>query len=395
MAGPLTLLVAATIVLAVWIARHAILSSLTRSQTTVRVDTPAALPDDPPLVTILVPAKDEEANIGDCLRTLQAQDYSDFEIIVIDDRSTDRTAEIVREIAAEDSRVQLMQVSQLPEGWFGKSHAMHVGVGSARGQWLLFVDADCRQSPLSLRNSLAYTLDQGGDMLSLWPLLEMRTFGENLVQPLCGSILGLWFRPQRVNNPEDKAAFANGQYVLIRRATYDAVGGHAAIRHLLMEDINFARLVKGKGHRLLNAIGFDVFSTRMYDSLWSTWRGWARIFCGAFLSAWTLVVAIALVLLLSASPFVLTATAGALAWQAGWADPWLNALAAVGAAQLVVMSTVLVRYVRIIRARAGYLMFYPLTVLIVLGILVNALLMRLGVIRVRWRGTTYAGVDQA
>ena len=100
-------------------------------------------------------------------------------------------------------------------------------------------------------------------------------------------------------------------------------------------------------------------------------------------------------LLLSVSPFVLTAAAGALACKTGWSDPWLNALAAVGVAQLLVMATVLVRYMRTIRARRGFVAFYPLAVLIVLGILVNALLMRVGVIRVTWRGTTYAGVDKA
>ncbi|HOQ61958.1 MAG TPA: glycosyltransferase family 2 protein [Vicinamibacterales bacterium] len=385
----MAILVPATLVLGVWIARHFMLREVTRPDLLLRADRSEPLPAPAPPVTVLVPAKDEEANIAECLATLRAQDYSDLEIIVIDDRSTDRTAEIVRQIADEDSRVRLVRVAELPPGWFGKPHAMFVGAQQARGQWLLFVDADCRQAPGSIRAAVAYATARGADMLSLWPLLEMHGFAENLVQPLCGSILGLWFRPSLVNDPRRRAAFANGQFILIRRDMYERVGGHEVVRNRLLEDIWFARAVKGSGARLLNAIGFDMFSTRMYDRLAAVWRGWSRIFSNAFTSPWTLVAAFALVLLMSGSPFVLAIVAGTLAAGAGWSDVSLNVLAALGAAQVVAMMSVLVRYNRMIRARPAYLVLYPLSVLIVLGILLNALLAAVGLTRVRWRGTTY------
>jgi glycosyltransferase involved in cell wall biosynthesis len=388
-AAAVAILVPAALVLGVWIARHVMLREVARPDLLLRADQSEPLPDPAPRVTILVPAKDEEANIADCLATLRSQDYPNLEIIVIDDRSIDRTAEIVERVADDDPRVHLVRVAELPPGWFGKTHAMHVGAEHAQGEWLLFVDADCRQTPGSVRAAVAYTAARGGDMLSLWPLLEMHGFAENLVQPLCGSILGLWFRPSLVNDPQRRAAFANGQFILIRRNVYQRVGGHEAVRGRLVEDIWFARTVKGSGARLLNAIGFDMFSTRMYDRMAAVWRGWSRIFCNAFDSPWTLVAAVVLVLLMSGSPFVLTAVAGAMAAGAGWNNVSLNVLAALGAAQVLVMMTVLARYNRMIRARPAYLLLYPLSVVIVVGILLNALLAALGLARVRWRGTTY------
>lgn len=389
MTAPLAITIVAALVLAVWISRHVTLGATRRTQTVLQPDQSSALPADPPKVTIIVPAKDEAANIAACLETLLAQDYPDFEVIVVDDRSTDRTAAEVERLAARDPRLRLVQVRELPPGWFGKSHALAVAARQAAGAWLLFVDADCRQQPASLRTALAYALAEKADMLSLWPLLEMRSFAENLVQPLCSAVLALYFRPQWVNNPRRKIAFANGQFILIRRSVYEAVGGHEAVRRRLVEDIALARVVKGRGYRLLNALGFDLFQTRMYDSLGSVWRGWARIFSGAFRSTWLVVPVLLLVLLVSASPFVLTAAAGLLAAQADWQDAQLNVLLALGLAQLAVMFSVLWRYNRLIRARSAFLPLYPLSVLLVIGILLHALMLGLGLARVSWRGTTY------
>ena len=120
------------------------------------------------LVSVIVPAKDEEANVRTALETILAQDYPDLEVIVVDDRSADRTAEIVREVAAADERVRLVRVERLPDGWFGKVHAMYAGAREARGEWLLFVDADCRQAPHSVRAGVGFLIQQGGHMLRLW-----------------------------------------------------------------------------------------------------------------------------------------------------------------------------------------------------------------------------------
>jgi chlorobactene glucosyltransferase len=211
----ITLLIIGIMLLLIWTLRHILISRALRRQILVQPDPVAGPPDNPPLVTILVAAKDEQDNIGDCLDSLAALDYPNLEFIVIDDRSTDLTAEIVRARAAADSRLRLVQVCLLAEGWFGKPHAMQTGAPQANGQWLLFVDADCRLTPGSVSAVMRHALEQGADMLSLWPSLALHTFAEKLIMPMCGSLLAVYYRPDLVNNPKSRAAFANGQFILI------------------------------------------------------------------------------------------------------------------------------------------------------------------------------------
>jgi len=345
---------------------------------------------DQGLVSVIVPAKDEEANIGAALETLLAQDYPNIEIIVVDDRSTDGTAEVVRGVAARDGRVRLVQVKELAAGWFGKPHAMHTGAREARGEWLLFVDADCRQAPHSVRVGVEFCAAEGGEMLSLWPVLEMHGFWENAVQPVAGSVLVAWFRPGWVNDPKHRAAFANGQYILIRRSAYEAVGGYGAVRAKVVEDIAFAREVKGRGHRLLNAVGQDLFTTRMYDSLRAMWKGWTRIFYGAFGGVGQILGVIALTFVFTLVPFgVLAASAAALAAGAeGW---WAWTVFGVEAGTVV---AIFVTMRRLFIAGCGnpwYLALYPVAVVMVMAFEAGALARALGLGAVTWRGTTYKG----
>lgn len=384
----------ASAIMVIWTFRHFALSAAQRGQEILSPATAPPLPAEPPRATIIVPARNEAANIAECLASLCRQSYPNFEIIVVDDRSTDATAELVRSAAAADARIRLVQVSELPVGWFGKAHALWTGAKAATGEWILFVDADCRQDPQSLSAAMGYTLAHGGEMLSLWPLIEMQTFGENLIQPLCGSILALYFRPAWVNDPKKKVAFANGQFILIRRSVYEAVGGHETLHNELVEDIALARLVKGRGYRLLNAVGLDLFRTRMYDSLAGAWRGWTRIFSQAFRRTWLLAALLVGVLVFSGSPFVLLVWGGLAASAAGWHDPLRNTLFALGLAQVVMEMSVLVRYSRMSRAEARYLLFYPVSVVLVSGIIINALASRIGLARVTWRGTTYRGRER-
>ncbi|MCX5649248.1 MAG: glycosyltransferase family 2 protein [Planctomycetota bacterium] len=366
---------------------------------------------DQGLVSVIVPAKDEEANIGAALETILAQDYPNIEIIVVDDRSTDGTAEVVRQVAARDGRVRLVQVKELAAGWFGKPHAMHTGAREARGEWLLFVDADCRQAPHSVRVGVEFCAAEGGEMLSLWPVLEMRSFWENAVQPVAGSVLVAWFRPGWVNDPKHRAAFANGQYILIRRSTYEAVGGYGAVRAKVVEDIAFAREVKGRGHRLLNAVGQDLFTTRMYDSLRAMWKGWTRIFYGAFGGVGQIVGVFFLTFFFTLLPFaVLAASAFALwasadksaavaasAFAEATADQWGAGgwwIWTVLAASLATVVAIFVTMRRLFIAGCGnpwYLALYPVAVVMVMAFEAGALARALGVGAVTWRGTTYKG----
>ena len=376
-------------VLAVWIVRvFAIHSKRARGPVMSR----ATIPDVPPagLVSVIVPAKDEEANIRGALETLRAQDYPDLEVIVVDDRSRDRTAEIVREVAAADPRVRLVQVRELPDGWFGKPHAMHVGAGQARGDLLLFVDADCRQAPHSVRAGVNTLIANGADMLSLWPVLEVHGFWENAVHPVAGSVLAAWFRPTWVNDPRRRTAFANGQYVLVRRATLEAVGGYASTRTELNDDVAIARHVKGAGHRLFNAVGEDIFTTRMYESRAAIFRGWSRIYFGVFKSPWRLLAVMALTALFTFLPFA--ALAAAAVMMAGGGGGGLTlALFGLSALSVLLLLATMRRLFILGGANPWYLVFYPLAVVFVLWFEAGAILRALGLSRVTWRGTAYRG----
>jgi chlorobactene glucosyltransferase len=377
------------LLLAVWLYRAVLVYSRHAGGPVLSAGT---IPDVPPqgLVSVIVPAKDEEANIGAAVETLLAQDYPDLEIIVVDDRSSDGTAEVVRRLAARDGRVRLVHVERLPEGWFGKPHAMHVGAREATGDWLLFADADCRHAPHSMRAGVHFLAAAGGDLLSLWPVLEMHGFWENAAQPVAGSVLAAWFRPAWVHDPKRRTAFGNGQYMLFRRSTYEAVGGYEAVRGEMNEDIAMARAVKGAGHRLLNAVGADLFATRMYDSLGAMYRGWARIYCGSFKRPGMLALVFALTFLFTLFPCLALAGAAAAA-AAGAAAPWVLATLALAAGTVVLMMVTLRRLVRMSGANPWYLAFYPVAVTFVLVCEAGAMARALGLAPVTWRGTTYKG----
>ncbi len=310
------LLIAYAAVVLVWVARLVVVRLLRRRLVFLTLDSLRLEHDaDLPLVSVLVPARNEAGTIGDCLRSLLALDYPGLEIIVIDDRSTDHTANLVQAVAAQDSRVRLIQVKELPQGWTGKTHALHQGVSQATGDWLLFVDADTRQHPLNLRVVLGYAVREQADLVSLLPRLGSESFWERAVQPFAGIVLLILFRLPRVNSdahPRD--AFANGQYILIRRSVYEAVGGHEAVRTHFVEDIQLGRRVKSAGHRLRVALAPELSATRMYTTLREILRGWARIFYAAVdHRPWRLLGLMTAIAVFSISAFVVTGVVVALA----------------------------------------------------------------------------------
>jgi glycosyltransferase involved in cell wall biosynthesis len=225
-----------------------------------------------PAVSVIVPARNEEACLGACLDTLLAQTGVDFEIIVVDDQSTDRT----REIAASRSGVRVIEAGPLGEGCSGKCNAAQSGADVARGAWLLFTDADTVHLPGSLGRSLREAREHEVALLSYSPAQEVHGLIENAVMPVIYAELAATYRPKDVCDPASTVAAANGQYLLIARAAYDAVGGHAAVSHSLLEDVALARAVKRSGRTLRFRFGGDAVRTRMYR----TWRdlrdGWTK-----------------------------------------------------------------------------------------------------------------------
>jgi glycosyltransferase involved in cell wall biosynthesis len=231
-----------------------------------------AVPADPPKISVIVPARDEEASLGACLQSLVAQAGVPFEIIVVDDGSTDRTPALARSFPG----VRVIEAGVLPAGWSGKNHAMSVGARESRGRWLLFTDADTAHLPGSLARTLLEAQQRGAALLSYSPAQEVHGVWEKAVMAVIFAELAITYRPAEVNDPATRVAAANGQYLLISREAYDAVGGHAAVRASLLEDVALARAVKASGRRIFFRYGPDAVRTRMYRSFSQLREGWTK-----------------------------------------------------------------------------------------------------------------------
>ena len=225
-------------------------------------------------MSVIVPARNEEACLGACLQSLLAQHGVAFEIIVVDDQSTDRTREIAASFPSEHVRV--IDAGPLPAGWTGKNNAVTAGSRAARGDWLLFTDADTIHFPGSLPRSVEEATRHGAAMLSYSPEQIVKTFWEKAVMPVIFAELASSYRPSQVSDPKSPAAAANGQYLLITREAYAAVGGHAAIAGNLLEDVALARAVKRTGRKIFFRYGGDAVRTRMYRSYSQLREGWTK-----------------------------------------------------------------------------------------------------------------------
>ena len=210
------------------------------------------VPQPAPSVSALIPARDEAGQIERCITSVLKQDYPNLNVIVIDDRSTDGTGQILDAMAARDPRLHVvhLQEGSLPPGWGGKSFALHSGLLHARGDWLLFVDADVVLEPDVLSSTIGWATKREFDLISILPTFVSGTFAEGFLQPLAGAATSAMFVIALTNSNEwPKTAFANGQYLCVRRDAYEAVGGHEAIRGTLSEDVAIARKLKIAGYR--------------------------------------------------------------------------------------------------------------------------------------------------
>lgn len=239
----------------------------------------APMPDAPP-VAVIVPARDEESNIGPCLASLLAQDYTagHMTVYVVDDDSSDATAQVVRRMAIGDERVRLLPTPPLPPGWKGKAHACWVAAKAvpATTPWLCFLDADMRAEPQLIASAVSAA--QAGDLalLSLAPRHELRSVAERMIIPCGMYLLGFSQDLARIQAPDSGDAVATGQFMLIRRDAYEDVGGFAAVRSEICEDIELARALKLRGHRVLMQDGSQLLSTRMYTGWATLWPGIAK-----------------------------------------------------------------------------------------------------------------------
>jgi len=238
------------------------------------------MPPVPPELTIIVPARNEARQIEQCVRSLLGQDYPNVEVIVVDDRSQDDTAAIVARIAAEDPRLQLIGGEPLPDGWVGKPWALHQGAQQARGEWLLFTDADTIHEPNAATAAIVHAQSHNLDVLSVLTEQLMVTPAERMLLPsilwtIAFSIGSL----AAINDPASESALFNGQYILMPRSVYHAIGGHEAVRNEIAEDLELARLFKRDGRFRTALVGANgLVRVRMYRSLREIWEGFVKNF---------------------------------------------------------------------------------------------------------------------
>jgi glycosyltransferase involved in cell wall biosynthesis len=265
-----------------------------------------------PIVSVIVPARNEEACLERCLESLVSQAGVPFEIIVVDDASTDQTGEIARSFAGSEAAsrrgskagtlpprgmiwgdhsgtaqgcaqgreqyptVTVISAPPLAENWTGKNNAMSAGAKIAKGKWLLFTDADTFHKPGSLARAVAEGEREGAALLSYSPEQEVQTFSEKAVMPVIFAELAAKYPPAKVRDPKSPIAAANGQYLMISRDVYETVGGHAKIASDLLEDVALARLVKASGRKIWFRYGGDAVGTRMYRSWPQMKEGWTK-----------------------------------------------------------------------------------------------------------------------
>jgi len=228
-----------------------------------------------PTISAIVPARNEEPNIANCVRSIALQPEV-LEILVINDQSTDRTAEIVRKLAAEIPNLRLLETSDLPAGWVGKNNAMWLGAQQAKGKWLLFTDADAVLAQGATAKAFQIAEENTAALVSFSPEQTLVSWYEKALIPFVYCRLAHKFSFADVNNPQSPAAAANGQFLLIQRSTYDAIGGHATVAGEVLEDVALARRVKEDGWGIWFGSAAGLVSVRMYRSFSQMWSGWRK-----------------------------------------------------------------------------------------------------------------------
>jgi cellulose synthase/poly-beta-1,6-N-acetylglucosamine synthase-like glycosyltransferase len=233
------------------------------------------------LISAIIPVRNEEASVARVIESLAGQPEIG-EIIAVDDQSSDRTPAILRDLAARLPQMRILPTAELPPGWTGKNYAVATGAAVARGDWLLFTDADTLHAPGSAARALANATRWGADLVSYSPEQEMHTLWEKALVPFVYWRLSQRYPFRLVNDAGSPDAAANGQYILMRREVYESTGGHAAVAGEVLEDIALARLVKADGWRIFFGPGTGIVQTRMYGSFASMWEGWTKNLCPLF-----------------------------------------------------------------------------------------------------------------
>jgi glycosyltransferase involved in cell wall biosynthesis len=227
------------------------------------------------LVSAIIPARNEEATIAGAIQSLASQSEI-AEIVVVNDQSSDSTRSVVEKMAESIPKLKILDTVELPKGWVGKNYAVSIGAAAASGEWLLLTDADTVHLAGSAARALANAKEHRADLVSYSPEQEMGSLWERAVIPFVYSRLAQLYPYQRINDPAAPDAAANGQFILVRRARYEELGGHRAIASQVLEDVALAKRAKERGYRLYFASGKGIVRTRMYHGFQDMWQGWTK-----------------------------------------------------------------------------------------------------------------------
>ncbi len=388
-------LIPVLILLGVWIYRtfHAIHTV---------ISTPTLFPakdsrrENHPSVSILIPARNEEKNIGICIRSLLTQIGPNDEIIVINDRSSDGTEKVLQSLGAEliqnppsDNKkprkipLHYLNLKETDEAWTGKNYALHQAIPYAHGDWLLFTDADTEHYAGSLTVTVDYAAKNKIDYLTLWPQCVTKSFWEHVIQTCSFSFIGLWFPTQEVNNPDSDRYFANGQYALIKHSHYQKIGGHEAVKEAFLEDFAMMKKTKESGGRGIVAMGAHLYGTHMYDGLRKIRKGWRRIYLHGFERCpATLFFKSMELLVFSTLPFVLLPV---IAWLS-YKNPtdWFITYFLLG---IVIFNILIVAWeaAKVVRARKIYSLLHPIGAFALALIFLEAMKMAITGEKTKWR----------
>lgn len=365
---------------AVWV--HCVVDAARGAPTVADIATPEwdrALPQEAvPRVSIIVPGRDEEEHAEAALSSLLALDYPNYEVIAVNDRSCDRTGEIMDRLAAGDARLRVLHIADLPAGWLGKTHALWRAAQQTQGEWLLFTDADVSFRPDALRRALAYAQQERADHLVLIPTPLLHSVGERMLLAFFQSLFFFGHRPWKVADPKARDHMGVGAFNLVRRSAYEGIGTHQALRMDVLDDMKLGKLIKQKGFAQRNVVGRGLVTLHWGRGAMGVVRNLTKNMFALMLYRWPRTLGAAfLLLLLNLGPF-----AGALL-----APGWSRIGYGVAVAAIAVLYSGIARHLGISRL---YFLLHPAA-----GLLFTYTLLRsaLHVARnggVVWRGTKYS-----
>jgi len=330
-----------------------------------------------PRLTIVVPALDEERSAESAMRTLMALDYPDYEILAVNDRSSDRTGEILDRLAAEGPRLRVIHIRELPAGWLGKSHAMHVGSQQASGEWILFTDADVHFEPTALPRAISFAIDARADHVVVMPEVISTGFMETAFLGLFWTLFSFKWKPQRVADPHRKDYVGVGAFNLVRAEAYRKAGGHAAMPMEVLDDVKLGKVMKTSGARQVCLLGGSLVRVRWIEGIRGAVQGLTKNMFAALgfnpavallLSVLTLIVGVWPVIGLLVGPLgarlLCAAAIACMVWSTG------------GGAQVTGL-------------KAYHALAYPLADLILVYIVFRSMLLTYRQGGIVWRGTHY------